>query len=105
MIGQPSWQGSAANCGGARTVPDISVLADSSLGVAVYSTAEKGWVVLGGTSVGAPFIAGLYAAAADYGASTIGAPRLYANLVEPQRRSGIERQSQRPDRILSGRAR
>jgi hypothetical protein len=80
MIGQPSWQGAGASCAGSRAVPDVSFLADSSLGVAVYSTAEKGWVILGGTSVGAPFVAGLYAAASDYGASTTGAPQLYADL-------------------------
>jgi subtilase family serine protease len=80
MIPQPAWQ-TAGSCGGFRSVPDVSVLGDSvNPGVAVFNTTEKGWIVLGGTSVGAPFVAGLYAAAADYGASTVGAPNLYANL-------------------------
>ena len=79
MIAMPSWQTASGGCSG-RAVPDISMLADSALGVAVYSSAEKGWVVLGGTSVGAPFVAGLYGAANDYGAATVGAPSLYANL-------------------------
>ncbi len=79
MIAVPSWQTVTGGCGG-RAIPDVSFLADSSVGVAVYSSAEKGWVAFGGTSVGAPFIAGLYAAASDYGAGTIGAPGLYANL-------------------------
>jgi subtilase family serine protease len=82
MVALPSWQGAAAPCNGSRSVPDISMLADSSIGAAVYSTAEKGWVVLGGTSLGAPFVAGLYAAAADYGAGTVGAPNIYANLAQ-----------------------
>lgn len=79
MIAPPAWQTAPSACSG-RSIPDISMLADSALGVAVYSSAEKGWVVLGGTSVGAPFVAGLYGAAADYGAGTIGAPALYAHL-------------------------
>ncbi|HEY0394569.1 MAG TPA: hypothetical protein VGD01_08725 [Candidatus Elarobacter sp.] len=78
MFAVPAWQtGSACTTG--RAVADVSMLADYSPGVAVYSTVEGGWVVLGGTSVGAPFIAGLYAAANDYGSATIGAPKLYAN--------------------------
>jgi subtilase family serine protease len=78
MFAVPSWQtGSACTTG--RAVPDVSVIADYNPGVAVYSTVEGGWVVLGGTSAGAPFVAGLYAAANDYGASTVGAPSLYAN--------------------------
>ena len=79
MVGLPSWQTAAGACA-ARSIPDISMLADSALGVTVYSSAEKGWVTLGGTSVGAPFVAGLYGAANDYGAATVGAPALYANL-------------------------
>lgn len=80
MIAQPAWQSSSA-CGGARSVPDISFAADAvNPGLAVYNKDDNGWVVLGGTSAGAPFIAGLYGAAADYGASTLGAPSLYANL-------------------------
>ncbi|HTD38784.1 MAG TPA: hypothetical protein VK669_14835 [Candidatus Limnocylindrales bacterium] len=79
MVAIPSWQSAAGGCTG-RAIPDVSFLADSALGVAVYSSAEKGWVVLGGTSVGAPFVAGLYGAANDYGAGTVGAPALYANL-------------------------
>jgi subtilase family serine protease len=79
LIARPSWQ-TSDNCTGARSVPDVSMLADTTPGVAVYSQAEKGWVVLGGTSIGAPFVAGLYAAAANYGADTVGAPALYAHL-------------------------
>jgi subtilase family serine protease len=79
MVATPSWQSAAGGCT-SRSVPDISMLADSRVGVAVYSSAENGWVQLGGTSVGAPFVAGLYGAANDYGAGTLGAPAIYANL-------------------------
>ena len=78
MFAVPAWQNGSA-CTSGRAVPDVSVIADYNPGVAVYSSAEKGWVVLGGTSAGAPFVAGLYAAANDYGAATVGAPSLYAN--------------------------
>lgn len=80
MIAQPAWQSAGQSCSGARTIPDVSMLADSTIGVAVYSKDDNGWIQLGGTSLGAPFIAGLYAAAGDYGAATVGAPLLYANL-------------------------
>ena len=79
MIARPSWQ-TAAAVPRIASVPDISMLADSSVGVAVFSSAEHGWVALGGTSLGAPFIAGLYGAASDYGLGAVGAPNLYANL-------------------------
>ena len=81
MFPVPAWQTAANGCAG-RFVADVSMLADYTPGVAVYSTAEGGWVVLGGTSVGAPFVAGLYAQAGDYGAATVGAPNLYANLAK-----------------------
>lgn len=74
----PAWQ-SASGCAAMRSVADVSMIADYNPGVAVYSSVEGGWVVLGGTSVGAPFVAGLYAAANDYGAATTGAPKLTAN--------------------------
>jgi subtilase family serine protease len=79
MVAVPSWQTVSGGCA-ARAIPDVSFLADSSVGVAVFSSSEKGWVAFGGTSVGAPFVAGLYGAANDYGAGTVGAPALYANL-------------------------
>jgi len=76
MFAPPAWQ-SSSGCSG-RSVADVSLIADYNPGIAVYSTAEGGWVVLGGTSAGAPFVAGLYAAAGDYGASAVGAANLYA---------------------------
>lgn len=77
IFARPAWQSGSA-CGG-RTVPEVSVIADYNPGVAVYSSDHKGWIVLGGTSAGAPFVAGLYAAANDYGVASVGAAKLYAN--------------------------
>jgi subtilase family serine protease len=79
MFPVPAWQSSASGCTAGRSVADVSVVADYNPGIAVYSTVEGGWVVLGGTSAGAPFVAGLYAAANDYGAATVGAAKLYAS--------------------------
>ncbi len=76
MFDRPAWQSGGA-CSG-RTVPEVSVIADYNPGVAVYSSDHKGWIVLGGTSAGAPFVAGLYAAANDYGTASVGAAKLYA---------------------------
>ena len=80
MFAQPSWQTIATPCKGARAIPDVSFLANANPGVAVYVQADGGWVVLGGTSVGAPWIAALYAQAGDYGLTTVGAPNLYAHI-------------------------
>jgi hypothetical protein len=44
-------------------VADVSAVANPSTGVAVYAPVLgnfSGWVVFGGTSVGAPLIAGIY---------------------------------------------
>ncbi len=50
-----------ANCA-MRTVADISALADPEHGVAVYDSFQNvGWVVIGGTSVSTPYLAGLIA--------------------------------------------
>jgi subtilase family serine protease len=70
-----SWQ--HAGCG-KRSVADLAVVADLNPGIAVYNSAAGGWVVYGGTSAGAPFVAGLFAAANDYPASGDGAAPMYA---------------------------
>jgi subtilase family serine protease len=62
----PSWQTTAsvnAACGTYRVVADVSAIADPNTGVAVYAPifgTFSAWVVFGGTSVGAPLIAGIY---------------------------------------------
>ena len=73
----PSWQPARSGCT-TRAVGDVAFDADVSSGMAVFNTQDGGWEVLGGTSAGAPFVAGLYAAAANYGTSA-GAQLLYAN--------------------------
>ncbi|HEX3465008.1 MAG TPA: hypothetical protein VHS78_13255 [Candidatus Elarobacter sp.] len=79
IFAPPAWQTPQNGCTG-RWVPDVSVVGDYGTGVAVYSSAQGGWIVLGGTSVGSGFVAGLYAAANDFGAGTTGAPGIYAKL-------------------------
>lgn len=69
--------------GGYRGIPDVSFDADPSTGVSVYdSTAyhgQAGWFTLGGTSVGAPDWAGILAAGASAGATTLqGDPAIYS---------------------------
>jgi subtilase family serine protease len=44
-----------------RSIVDVAAIADPSTGVASFATAAGGWVVAGGTSVGAPLVAGAYA--------------------------------------------
>jgi len=65
-IPKPSWQ-SDSGCS-RRTVADVSADANPNTGVAVYDTyRDGGWLVFGGTSVGAPIIAGVYALAGNAG--------------------------------------
>jgi subtilase family serine protease len=58
---KPSWQ--LAGACTRRTIADVSSVADPNTGVAVYGTygGDPGWMVFGGTSAAAPFIAGVYA--------------------------------------------
>jgi len=62
-----AWQKDAA-CG-RRTIADVSAVADSQTGVAVYDSLSykgaSGWQVFGGTSVSAPLIAGVYGLAGN----------------------------------------
>jgi subtilase family serine protease len=78
-ISKPWWQ-SQFKCAG-RAITDVSALADPANGVAVYDSFAQtghlgGWMVVGGTSVGAPIIASAYALAGDFG-SRNSAARLY----------------------------
>ncbi len=57
---KPAWQRDTG-CS-RRTVVDVSAVADPGTGVAVYdSYANGGWMRVGGTSAGAPIVAGGYA--------------------------------------------
>jgi subtilase family protein len=82
----PAWQ-TDSGCS-TRSVPDVSFVAALSPGIAVYDSNDGGWIVLGGTSAGSPFVAGLYAQAHDFGATADGAASIYAhraslNAVDP----------------------
>jgi subtilase family serine protease len=61
IYAKPSWQ-TDPGCT-RRTIVDVAAVADPATGVAVYgpvSATSSGWMVLGGTSVAAPIIAGVY---------------------------------------------
>ncbi|MBV2155353.1 S53 family peptidase [Kitasatospora sp. SUK 42] len=75
---KPSWQ-TDSGCS-ARTVADVSAVADPATGVAVYQTyGGSGWAVYGGTSASSPIIAGVYADAGTPGASDYPARYPYAH--------------------------
>ncbi len=59
LVAKPAFQ-TDAGCPN-RTANDVAVVADPTTGVAVYSTTAGGWVVMGGTSLGPPIIAAMYA--------------------------------------------
>ena len=65
---RPAWQSSVTSCATRATV-DVAAVADPQSGVSMYDAAAGGWLVAGGTSVGAPIIAGAYALASN-GATT-----------------------------------
>jgi len=66
-----AWQTTATNwaaigCGTKRGMNDVSADADPATGAAVYDTyGYGGWLVVGGTSLSAPLIAGVYALASN----------------------------------------
>jgi subtilase family serine protease len=76
---KPTWQADSG-CA-ARTVGDVSAVADPNTGVAVYDSyayqGQSGWLVFGGTSVGAPLVAAVYALAGNATTLTYGSS-LYA---------------------------
>ena len=63
----------AIGCGSLRGMNDVSADADPSTGAAVYDSASaRGWIQVGGTSLAAPLIAGVYGLAAN--SSTVSYP-------------------------------
>ena len=57
-VGRPAWQrGTICRT---RSAVDVAAIADPQTGVASYSTQAGGWIVAGGTSVGAPLVAAAY---------------------------------------------
>ncbi|WP_329454130.1 S8 family serine peptidase [Streptomyces sp. NBC_01497] len=79
--GQPA--AVTAACGHHRSATDVSADADPSTGVAVFDTDAPGsgvpdrWIIAGGTSASAPYIAGLFARA-DHLAPVNGPMSLYS---------------------------
>jgi len=76
---KPAWQ-TDQGCG-RRTMNDLAVVADPATGVGVYVTAVGGWNEFGGTSVGAPIVAALYALAGN-GSAYKDTSGLYAHASE-----------------------
>jgi len=76
ITAKPTWQtdGLCAR----RTVADVSADADPNTGASVYgptSATTTGWMIIGGTSLSAPLIAGIYGAnggTANYGSDPYG---------------------------------
>ncbi len=81
---KPSWQALVADtvCGGQRMIADVSADADPNTGAGVYDSVRyqgrKGWFQVGGTSLSAPLIAGVYALKGD-ASSVINPPSLPYN--------------------------
>jgi subtilase family serine protease len=77
-VPKPAWQHDTGCTN--RTLADVAVVGNPQTGVAVYNTtavqSQQGWGVYGGTSVGAPIIAAMYAIA---GNAPSGASLAYAN--------------------------
>lgn len=80
--GKPFWQ-TDLGCADHRTVADVSAVADPNTGAAVYDSVRyqgrKGWFKVGGTSLSAPLIAGVYALAGGVPAGVLGSSLPYGN--------------------------
>jgi len=73
---------SLTGCGTKRAIADVAAVADPATGAAVYDTTtyqgRSGWFKVGGTSLSAPLIAGVYALAADAAGTAYPASLPYA---------------------------
>lgn len=73
----------ATGCGSKRGVADVSADADPNTGASVYDSTkyqgQSGWFHVGGTSLSAPLIAGVYALAGNASAASYPASLAYAN--------------------------
>lgn len=71
FISKPSWQ-TNSGCS-KRTLVDVAAVGDPASGVSVYDSYQRtGWLTMGGTSVAAPIIAGVYALAGNESSITYG---------------------------------
>jgi subtilase family serine protease len=77
----PSW--SLTGCGTKRGVADVAADANPSTGAAVYDTTRYqgrlGWFQVGGTSLSAPLVAGVYALAGNAASASYPATLAYQN--------------------------
>jgi subtilase family serine protease len=77
---KPAWQ-TDTSCS-MRTISDVSAVADPDTGLAVYDTyglgPDSGWIVVGGTSLSAPLVAGMIGLAGN-ASSLPDASYLYAH--------------------------
>jgi subtilase family serine protease len=87
-LSAPAWQTSLASwsltgCGAKRGIADVAADADPATGAAVYDTTRyqgrSGWFKVGGTSLSAPLIAGVYALAGNAASTSYPASLAYAN--------------------------
>lgn len=60
---RPHWQNGKTACA-TRSAVDLAAVADPQTGVAMFDSTAGGWLVAGGTSIGAPIVAAAYALAA-----------------------------------------
>ena len=65
-ISRPQWQHQNVTSCDTRAAQDVAVVADPQTGVSIFSVTQGGWVVAGGTSVGAPIVAAAYALSGNY---------------------------------------
>lgn len=83
-VSSPAWQSFLSACAGKRGSADVAADADPATGAAVYDSVKyqgrSGWMQIGGTSLSAPLIAGVYALAGGLPAGSTGASALYGHL-------------------------
>jgi subtilase family serine protease len=80
----PSWQSFLGACAGKRGSADVAAVADPNTGASVYDSVKyqgrSGWFKVGGTSLSAPLVAGVYALAGGLPSGTTAASGLYGHL-------------------------
>jgi len=83
-VSAPSWQSFLSACAGKRGSADVAAVADPNTGAAVYDSVRyqgrQGWFRVGGTSLSAPLVAGVYALAGGLPSGTTAASGLYGHL-------------------------
>lgn len=83
-VSAPAWQSFLSPCAGKRGTADVAADANPNTGAAVYTSVRyqgrMGWLQIGGTSLSAPLVAGVYALAGGLPAGTTAASGLYGHL-------------------------